>query len=46
MCAHRLADGPLTCTRPDNHDEAAPGGHTYTATWAPDRRHDDNPEDQ
>lgn len=42
MCTHRLADGPLTCTRDDDtHDENADGGHTYAASWAPDGRHDD-----
>ena len=30
MCEHHLADGPLTCNRPDAHE---PGkGCTYTST--------------
>lgn len=31
-CAHQITNGTLTCTRTDEHDEAALGGHTYTAS--------------
>lgn len=39
MCDHRLADGPLTCTRTDTHE---PGrGCIYQSTTVADGRHDD-----
>lgn len=38
-CTHRLADGPLVCSRTDDHE---PGhGCTYESTTVRDGRHDD-----
>ena len=37
MCTATLADGPLTCVRPEGHS----GGHVYhsaVGSWVPDRQ--------
>lgn len=34
-CSHHLNDGPLICTRTDDHDT----GHVYVSTSAGDDRH-------
>lgn len=41
ICVHRLADGPLVCTRTDPHTT----GHTFESTTVPDGRHDDDGSD-
>ena len=40
-CTHRLADGPLTCVRTDDHQT----GHVYHSTTVADGRHDDEGSD-
>lgn len=40
MCTHKLVGGPLVCDNTQPHDPDARGGHTYSASDAPDR-HDE-----
>lgn len=42
-CTHRLGGDPagLVCDRGDAHDHDATGGHTYSASWAPDAVRDE-----